>query len=280
MFIIKLVWKLEFKDKQFDGPYEVAGIDIKNEGDKFKGVVYFPPTSFSKPYPLFIYLHGFPQIFTLQEIVKSHSFLLDEGYAFIAFNFRGYRYSQGNVSIQSQVSDLFKILEFVKKMATHNIFDLNNINLLAHDFGAYIGLIVCSKEDLINNLIIISPILDLKRHIHSPEFSKVLVYINRFLPGNVRGVENVGEFIKMTQKELENSQYKIEEFISHLKAEKIKIIVGKDDKITPLSEVESIFSQANIHPDIVKIDCMDHECILDTGEDEIDKIKEEVKRSL
>ena len=104
---------MEFKEKQYDGPYEVAGMDITNQGETFKGVIYFPPESFKKPYPLVIYFHGFPQIFTLQEIVRSYRFLLDLGYSFITFNFRGYRYSQGKVSIKSQVSDALSVVEFI-----------------------------------------------------------------------------------------------------------------------------------------------------------------------
>ena len=121
---------MEFKEKQFDGPYEVAGINITNEGELFKGIVYFPPESYGKPYPLVIYFHGFPQLFTLQEIIKSYSYLLDMGYALIAFNFRGYRYSQGTVSITSQLSDAMKIIEFVEKMAEHNMYNINDIHLL------------------------------------------------------------------------------------------------------------------------------------------------------
>ena len=268
---------MEFKEKQFDGPYEVAGIDITNEGETFKGVLYFPPVSFKKPYPLVIYFHGFPQIFTLQEIVKSYSYLLDLGYALIVFNFRGYRYSQGNVSIKSQVSDGLKVIEFVQKMAEHNIFNLENVNILAHDFGAYIGLILCSKTKLINNLILYSPILDLKRHLQNEDFVKVLNYINRFLPGNVRGLHNIDQFIKKTWGELENDEFNIENAILQLKNNHLKVIIGEIDKVTPLSEVETILDNSNLKPDIAIVECMDHDC----GDDEeIDFINEKIKEFL
>ena len=91
---------MEFKEKQYDGPYEVSGIDIYNDGELFKGVLYYPPESYKKPYPLIIYFHGFPQLFSLQEIVKTYSFLLNMGLAFIVFDFRGYRFSEGKISIK------------------------------------------------------------------------------------------------------------------------------------------------------------------------------------
>ena len=122
---------MEFKNKQYVGPYEVAKVEINNKGQKFRGILYFPPEEYSKPYPLIVYFHGFPQLFSLEEIVNNYSYLLDLGYAFLIFNFRGYKYSDGNISIKSHISDSHKIIEFIKRMAEHNIFDLNNINIIA-----------------------------------------------------------------------------------------------------------------------------------------------------
>ncbi|MFX1313409.1 MAG: alpha/beta hydrolase family protein, partial [Promethearchaeota archaeon] len=132
---------MEFTEKQFDGPYEVCGVDIKNQGEVFRGLLYFPPKSFTKPYPIILYFHGFPQLFTLKEIIKDHKYLLDIGYSLFAFNFRGYRFSEGNVSLQSQVSDGFKSIEFVELMVKENIFNENDINIIGHDIGAFIALL-------------------------------------------------------------------------------------------------------------------------------------------
>lgn len=268
---------MEFKTKQFDGPYEVSEIQINSEGEIFRGMLYFPPQSFQKPYPLIIYFHGFPQLFSLKEIVRSYAFLLDLGYAFLAFNFRGYRYSEGKISISNQVSDAIEIIKFVRKMAEHNLFDLNDINLLAHDFGAYIGLILCSKIDIINKLILISPILDLKKHVYNDEFIKTLNYINRFLPGNVQGIEKVDDFIKMTKVELSQKQFQIREFIKKLKNNRLKIITGDEDKITPSHDVNKILQNSNITPEITLIECMDHEC---SEEEDIERISKEIRNFL
>ncbi len=253
-----MVW-LEFKDKQFDGPYEVAGVDLQIEDQLFKGVLYFPPESFKKPYPLIIYFHGFPHVFTLQEIVKSYQFLLDDGFAFLAFNFRGYRFSDGKISINSQVVDGLKVVEFVKNMINDNIFDRDNINILAHDFGAYIALILCSKMEIINKLLLLSPIIDLKRHINAQGFEKTLYYLNRFLPGQMRGFSNVKEFIEMTKSELLNEQYQIARVVKQLKNKRLKLIIGEEDRITPISEV-NILKEANLRLELTIIECLDHEC--------------------
>ncbi|MFX1337076.1 MAG: alpha/beta fold hydrolase [Promethearchaeota archaeon] len=268
---------MEFKEKQFDGPYEVIEIEINNKGEIFKGMLYNPPEFIQKPYPLVIYFHGFPQIFPLQEIAKSYKYILDLGFAFMIFNFRGYRYSDGEISIMGQFSDAIKIIEFVEKTAHNGIFDLENLNILAHDFGAFIALILCSKTKLINNLLLLSPILNIERHVNNKNFEIVLNYINRFLPGNVRGIDNVEDFIKKTQKELSKRDFKIETIIKRLKNKKLIIIIGEKDKITPLSEVNKIMKNSNLIPELVLIKGMDHQCIED---EDLEAVRQKIEEIL
>ncbi len=268
-----MVVLLEFKEKQFDGPYEVIEIEIEidNKGEFLKGLLYFPPNSFQKPYPLVIYFHGFPQLFPLQEIVRNYEYILDGGFAFMIFNFRGYRYSDGVVSIKGQYTDAIKIIEFAEKLAHRGIFDLKNVNILAHDFGAYIALILCSKTKLINKLLLISPILNVEQHVYNEEFKKVLNYINQFLQGNIRGIDNVESFIRKTKKELSKKDFKINTIIRRLKNKKLKIIIGEKDKITPISEVTTIMQPSNLIPEIDIIKGVDHQFIEDEELEEIRK---------
>lgn len=268
---------MEFKEKQFDGPYEVVEVEIYNKKEVFKGLLYHPPESYKKPYPLVIYFHGFPQIFPLPEILSNYKFILDMGFAFLIFNFRGYRYSDGQISIKGQYSDAAKVIEFVEKMAEKNIFDLNNINIIGHDFGAFIALILCSKEKSINTLLLTSPILNIKRHVNSENFKKALNYINRFLPGNVRGIENVEVFISKTKKELSSKNFDVDRIVKRLHIKKFKIITGEVDKLTPISEVQNIMQNSNIQAEIVIINGMDHESIED---EDIRKVKKEIEKFL
>lgn len=266
---------MEFKNKVYDGEFEVAEVSIENEGQIFRGMLYFPQEKYEKPYPLIIYFHGFPQLFSLKEIIQNYEYLLNMGFAFLIFNFRGYKYSEGTISIQSQVSDSFKVIEFIEKMAAHDIFNLNNINILAHDFGAYIALILSSKVKIINRIMLLTPILDLQRHVQSEEFYKALSYINRFLPGSVRGLDNIPNFIKMTKKELSKKEYKIESVIQRLKNKELKLITGGTDKITPVVEVNRIFKKSNLKPQVAIIESMEHESIDD---DDLEKIEIEIKK--
>ncbi|TFG02499.1 MAG: alpha/beta hydrolase [Promethearchaeota archaeon] len=265
---------MEFENKQFDGPYEVSEIQIEQ---MLRGVLYFPPQSFKKPYPLIIYFHGFPQVFPLTEFIKRYKSMLDIGYSLLVFNFRGYGYNAGKISISSQVSDAFRVIEFVQKMAEHDIFDLNNINIIAHDFGAYIALILCSKVTVVNKLLLISPIIELKKRINGEDFKKALHYINRFLPRSIHGIGNIEQFIHMTKNELQIEEFQIEKCIPKLKNKQLKIIIGEMDKVMPVVEAKKILRGANLAPDIFIVNKMDHECIQD---EDFKKINEEVLKFL
>ena len=121
---------------------------------------------------------------------------------------------------------------------------------------------------------LLSPILDLQRHIESEEFIKALSYINRFLPGSVKGIDNIPDFIKMTKKELSKKDHKIEKVIQRLKNKELKVITGGTDKITPVVEVERVFKKCNISPQIIIIDSMEHESI---DEEVMEKVETELK---
>ncbi len=261
---------MEFENKQFDGPYEVSEIEIDQ---MLRGILYFPPQSFKKPYPLIIYFHGFPQVFPLTEFIKRYKSMLDIGYSLLVFNFRGYGYSKGKISISSQVLDGQKIIEFVNAMVKNEIFDINNINIIAHDFGAYIALLLCSKVRVVNKLLLISPILELKKRVNSEDFKKALQYLNRFLPRSIHGIENIEEFIQMTKNELSKEEFQIEKCIPNLKNKQLKIIIGELDKVMPVVEVKKILKGANITPDIIIIDGIDHEFIED---EDLKMLNEEV----
>ncbi|MFX1453473.1 MAG: alpha/beta hydrolase family protein [Promethearchaeota archaeon] len=264
---------MEFKNKIYDGDYEVSEVQINHEGQIIRGLLYFPAKRFIKPYPLVIYFHGFPELFTLTEIIQKFGYLLELGYSILVFNFRGYRISEGVISINSQISDALKIIEFAELMAKKEIFDISKINILAYGFGGYIALIICSKIKTIESLIIISPLLDLKKHVNSKDFPRVLSYINRFLPCYIKGIENIEKFIELTKKELNNGQLQIEQLVNQLKIKNLKVIIGENDKITPISEVNQIFKNLNINYELSVIKGVDHDLIDD---EELEKLNKEI----
>lgn len=263
------------KEKQYDGSYEVSEVEFNIENQSFRGILYYPPKPFQEPYSLVIFFHGFPQINPLEEIIKPYQFFLDNGYAFLAFNFRGYRFTEGKISISSQVEDSVKVIEFVNSMSQKNLLDLTSINIIAHDFGAYIAFILCSKIKIINRLLLLSPIIDLERHVNHIDFKRSLHYLNLFLPGYVNGIENVDNFVEMTVNELKKEEYQIRKIITKLNCKKLKIIIGDKDKLTPIDEIKSFVQKEVEYLDLVIIEDMTHDSL---QEDYAEKMNEEMEK--
>jgi pimeloyl-ACP methyl ester carboxylesterase len=247
-----------FKEKIYDGPYEVVEIQITNEEKIFRGLIYFPDEKkFRKPYPVIVYLQGFSQVFPFSHIIQEHEYLLKLGFAVILIYLRGYKFSEGTISIPGQVSDGLKIIEFLELMADKEVVDKSRICFVGHDFGAYTSLVVGSKTDKINYLALLNPILDIERHVNDEDFIKNLQYINKFLPGMIHGIEDLPKFLEKTR--IEVKEFPIESVICELKVQKILVILGDEDKLTPLEEFNRIFRKCNVNFEDVIIENMDHE---------------------
>ena len=264
---------MEFNEKQCDGPYEVSAVELDIEGNLLRGLLYFPRAFYTKPYRLITYFHDFPNLFNLHQIAANLEFLLNAGFSLLLFDFRGYNNSQGNVSLQSQINDSLKIAEFIQLMGKEEIFKLQEINILAHGFGSYIALLLCSKINFINNILLISPIIDVKKWVNDENFVKTLQYINRYLPRNVHGIENIEKFLSKTKSELNSNEYRVEELLNEMIYNKMKIIIGSENRIIDISELKvNIFDQlANVK--VVLIEQMEHDW---TEEDIRSKIQEEI----
>jgi hypothetical protein len=165
---------MEFDEKQYDGPYEVSAVEINIEEQLLRGLLYFPKDLYPKPYTIITYFHDFPQIFSLHQIVANLEFLLKSGFSLLVFNFRGYRQSQGQVSLQSQLQDAVKIAEFIQLMGEKGIFKRQELNILSHGFGGYIALLLCSMVNFVNNILLLSPILDVKNKVNNHAFVNMI----------------------------------------------------------------------------------------------------------
>lgn len=265
---------MDFKEKQYDGSYEVSAVELNIEGKLQRGLLYFPREFYKKPYRLITYFHDFPNLFNLHQIAANLEFLLKTGFSLLLFNFRGYNNSQGKVSLQSQIKDSLKIAEFIQLMGKKEIFKRQEVNILAHGFGSYIALLLCSKIDFINKILLLSPILDLKKRVNDGNFLKTLQYINRYLPRNVHGIENIEKSLSKTKSELNSNEYQVEKLLNEMIYNKMKIIIGSENRFIDISDLKAnIFDQlANVK--VVLIEQMDHDW---TEEDIRSKIQEEIQ---
>ncbi|MHA1677609.1 MAG: hypothetical protein ACTSW3_02380, partial [Promethearchaeota archaeon] len=102
---------------------------------------------------------------------------------------------------------------------------------------------------------------------------ETLQYINKFLPGNVSGIENVEEFIKKTKEELKKDDFNLNDILGKVKCNHVKIIWGEKDKLTSFEEIEFVLKNINANKSLTKIKSMDHYLIDDA---EINEVKVEI----
>lgn len=263
----------EFKNKQFDGPYEVIQVEIEIDGGLIQGILYLPPKSYEKPYDVIIYFHGFPQVLPLTEVIKNHEYLLDKGYALLLFLFRGIKSSKGSLSLTSLTSDGLQIIQFAQLLSEKGLFNKEAIHLLAHDIGGFIGLFVSANTYMINKILLLSPLIDLNRHIHHEDFKKSLHYIQRFLPGQVKGIGDVEAFVEMSKQEINREAFDLKTILKNQQCKEMKVIIGDEDKITPREEIGLLKKLSSVDPKITLIKGMDHDYIDD---EELENIKKEI----
>ncbi|TFG17816.1 MAG: hypothetical protein EU531_02250 [Promethearchaeota archaeon] len=265
---------MEFNTRQYDGPYEVSAVELDIEGQLLRGLLYFPRESYPKPYPLITYFHDFPQLFSLHQIVSNLEFLLEMGFSLLVFNFRGYRQSQGEVSLQSQLQDALEMAKFIQLMGKKEIFKLKEVNILAHGFGSYIALLLSSMINFLNKILLISPILNVKKQIDDDTFVKTLAYINRYLPGYIHGIENTDLFLSKTKSELNCEEYRLERVFNKMTYNKMKIIIGSRNKLIDISELKASIFDKLPRLKVVLIEQMDHDWM---DEENIGNLQEEIK---
>jgi len=80
----------------------------------------------------------------------------------------------------------------------------------------------------------------------------------------------------MTKNELKNKEYQISEVVSQLNYKKLRIIIGNEDRITPLDEIKEFVQKPLNDLDLVIINNMTHDSF---QEDYVVKINEEIKKS-
>jgi alpha/beta superfamily hydrolase len=248
-------------------------VELEIDNQFLRGILYFPLDKFKKPLPIIIIFHGFPQLLTLNEIARIYQYLLEEGYIILVFNFRGYSDSDGEISISNQVNDAIKIIEFIEIMVKRGLILKDEINILSHDFGGYIALILCSKIKNINQLLIINPILNINQYIEKREFKRSIEYINHYLPGYVKGIEDIERFMKKIIEELNQDQYNIEHFLKNINYRDIKIIIDENINLTSLNEIQHYFNSKLNNINVIKIKNLDLEFF---DGDISGKLKEEV----
>lgn len=125
-------------------------------------------------FPLLIICHGFGQAkdgkVTGGKFAHLAMALAQKGIAVFRFDFSGHGESEGsfeNLSIQQEVDDLRCVYNFLMK---DQRLDMSKVALLGHSLGALIAVIFQAQNSLVQCLILVSPAIQQRELIVSPEW--------------------------------------------------------------------------------------------------------------
>lgn len=125
-------------------------VQFENEGMKLFGMMHIPDGK--KPKPCVVFLHGYTwnRIGEHCIFVKAARELARKGTAAFRFDFRGSGESEGDfkdISVESEISDALKAVEFVKSMAD---IDETRLALLGHSLGGCVAACIAAASGAVS----------------------------------------------------------------------------------------------------------------------------------
>ena len=226
---------------------------VSNGGIKIVGEIVYPTKS-KPPFPLIMKLHGFPG--DADKILENELKLIRNGFAVMAFDFRGHRESEGEFSFKGEIFDLISALDFIDSIET---IDKKRIGLFGESMGGGVAICVCSKDERPKALCIRAPVFD-------TEYLFIKRFANWFKPViNMMRSDPIFRFeVKGLEKETIFKQIKDEarEYNPIKEIQKVKIpiqiIAGTKDELFQISKIKNLFNLANEPKEFVEIHEADH----------------------
>ncbi|NHI91050.1 MAG: alpha/beta fold hydrolase [Candidatus Lokiarchaeota archaeon] len=229
-------------------------ISFVSKGEvKIVGEIVYP-TKKEPPYPLIIKLHGFPG--DADKILENELKLVREGFAVMAFDFRGHRESDGEFSFEGEIYDVINALNFVDGLKN---IDQTRIGLFGESMGGGVAICVSAIDSRPKAVCVRAPVFDTE-YLFIKKFAtwfKPVINMMRSDPIfklEVKGIEK-DEIFKNVKDEARKFN-PIKE-ISKLKIP-IAIIAGTKDELMQISKIKNLFELANEPKEFIEIKEADH----------------------
>ena len=137
-------------------------VQFNNKGEKIFGVLHLPKGRGKSPAVLMF--HGLTghKAEAHFMFVKCARKLAKKGFAVLRFDFRGSGDSEGefkNMSLGEEISDAFKVIEFIKKQKN---IDREKIGVLGLSMGGLVAANVCGNTKDVKSLVLFSVVADFK----------------------------------------------------------------------------------------------------------------------
>ena len=226
---------------------------VSKGGIKIVGEIVYPNKSVP-PYPLILKLHGFPG--DADKILENELKLIRSGFAVMAFDFRGHRESEGELSFEGEISDLLSALDFIDSL---DKVDKARVGLFGESMGGSVAICACSMDKRPKALCIRAPVFDTE-YLFIKRFAswfKPVINMMRSDPifrFEVKGLEKETIF-----KQIKEEARKYNPIKEIQKVEiPIQIIAGTKDELLKISKIKNLFDLANEPKEFIEIEEADH----------------------
>jgi alpha-beta hydrolase superfamily lysophospholipase len=223
-------------------------INIPYYNNNNLSAMFFYPNNVSDKYPVVCKAHGLiSNKFEKEEELAT--MLTDEGIAYFTFHFTGFFESIGEMSIQTQLTNLDYIITY---LTNHPKVDSKRIGLLGVSMGAAIAVCHASRDPRISSVVLQAPLFDFDFVVNYPEFTAMMEGLA--LTGMVRlPLEGAKE--ELVQDIKGNNPLQC---INKICPRPLLIIAGENDTFMPLSGIKKLFEKAQSPKEFKLVENADH----------------------
>ncbi|MHA1198771.1 MAG: alpha/beta hydrolase [Candidatus Heimdallarchaeaceae archaeon] len=212
--------------------------DINFREETINGVLYLPEDK--KPSPLIVHLNGMPGLEPEKEGERFAQDMVDNGFAYYAFDYTGVRNSTGTFEYYYSQENINQVISY---LVHHPKIDPTQIALIGESFGGAMAISHTARDPRIKCLAIRSPVYDTDKVVKLKIFDGLSQLWKRSKQMRFPEVH-----LKNWFKE-QSSQYNPSKLISNINCP-VRFITGTKDEILDLDQVEQFYRK--LSPDIDK----------------------------
>ncbi len=231
---------------------QIIPTEFTSDGETIRG--HFVVPEGDGPFPGICKFHGFPG--SPDQVHGIATRLAQAGFAVLAFDFRGFRKSDGIFSLAGEIKD-------AKAAVTHllesDLTDDSWVGVYGASYGGAVAVCSVPNDPRVNAVCLRAPVYDTLWFARLPGLLPSVEYIFEIDPFQMHGIEDPEsreEILKRTVMDAEVHN-PINE-VSKISPKPLLIVHGSDDAIIDLAGVKRLYELAGEPKDLVVVEGADH----------------------
>ena len=231
---------------------KIVPTQFESEGQLIKGDFVIPDRD--GPFPGICKFHGLPG--GADQVSGVASRLAESGYAVLAFDFRGFRRSEGLFSLEGEIQD-------ARNAVTHLLDSKFTIDDWSGVYGASYGgaVAICSavRDKRTKVVCVRAPVYDTLWFAESPMIRSAVAEILQVSPKEMHGLAEPAIQKAMLEKMIKDSRiYNPINEVNRLSPRPIFIVTGGADKGIPVDGVRRLYDEAKRPKEFAVVEGADH----------------------